>query len=56
MSADYHELRRALAQNDCVSGVLPLASEAAEIIINTVDGVDPFVCGQFISMREHSRS
>src|SRR5262245_16836934 len=35
---------------------LPLALEAAEIIIKTVDGVDPFVRGQFMNMREHSRS
>ena len=34
---------------------LPVASEAAEIIINTVDGVDPFVRHQFLSMREKSR-
>jgi hypothetical protein len=35
---------------------LPLASEAAEIITNAVDGVDPFVRRQFLSMREYSRS
>jgi hypothetical protein len=30
-------------------------SEAAEIIINTIDGVDPFVRQQFSNMREKSR-
>jgi hypothetical protein len=34
---------------------LPLASETAEITLNTVDGVAPFVRGQFMSMRERSQ-
>ena len=34
--------------------VLPVASEAAEIILNTIDGVEPFVRSQFSRMREKS--
>jgi hypothetical protein len=34
---------------------LPVASEAAEIILNTVDRVEPFVRYQFLSLREKSR-
>lgn len=34
------------------SRLLPVASEAAEIILNTVEGVDPFVRHQFLSLRK----